>query len=131
MKPTIVSYQKTFPLAAYSNEKIGVEISIDDTDNPEIALAEAKRIVEKFHKDNNLGLYIETDLSFFGIEQPKYNHMGSDKVITSEEKKIGVKEEDILSCTELKTLESYKLIVKKDPKLQAAYNLKHTELSNQ
>lgn len=53
MKPTMISYQKLFPLGVYINEGIGIEMQLDDGDSPEVALAKAKEIVHKFHKDSN------------------------------------------------------------------------------
>jgi N-acetylmuramoyl-L-alanine amidase CwlA len=53
MKVKTISYAKVFPLAAYVNEKIGVEIELDETDDWEETFSLAKRMVEKFHKDNN------------------------------------------------------------------------------
>ena len=53
MKPTMISYQKLFPLGIYINERIGIEMQLDDGDSPEVALAKAKEIVHKFHKDSN------------------------------------------------------------------------------
>lgn len=45
-----VNYQKTFPLAGYSNEKIGVEFKLQEGEDALQAFAEAKLIVEKSHK---------------------------------------------------------------------------------
>jgi hypothetical protein len=53
MKVKTISYAKVFPLAAYVNEKIGVEIELDETDDWEETFSLAKTMVEKFHKDNN------------------------------------------------------------------------------
>ena len=53
MKVKTISYAKVFPLAAYVNEKIGVEIELDDNDNYDKTFLTAKNLVEKFHKDNN------------------------------------------------------------------------------
>ncbi len=50
MQIQTVSYHKTFNLGGYSNEKIGVEIKLQENENPIDAFAEAKRIVEKSHK---------------------------------------------------------------------------------
>lgn len=61
MKVDRISYQKTFPLAPYVNEKIGVEIQLDG-DSPEQALYNAKKIVEEWHKQSNPHLvYNEPD----------------------------------------------------------------------
>jgi hypothetical protein len=46
MKVTTVEYSKVFNLGEYQNEKIGVVISVGDDEDPNIALTEAKKIVE-------------------------------------------------------------------------------------
>lgn len=40
------------------------------------------------------------------------------------EREIGVKPEDIMSCQDLKTLETYRLIMKGNSELEEAYNLR-------
>lgn len=50
MKITTVSYHKVFNLGNYSNEKIGIDITLGDGDNPLDAFAEAKKQVEKSHQ---------------------------------------------------------------------------------
>jgi hypothetical protein len=52
MKPSLVSYTRTFNLGNYNSEKIGVEIEIDTGESPSEALSKAKEIVDKFHEDN-------------------------------------------------------------------------------
>jgi hypothetical protein len=45
-----ISYEKCFPLGGYSNEKIGVSVTIAPGEDPLEAFAEAKKQVEKSHK---------------------------------------------------------------------------------
>lgn len=47
MKFDKIYYQRIFPLGPYINERIGVEILIEDGESPEAALAEAKKFVGK------------------------------------------------------------------------------------
>jgi hypothetical protein len=68
MKVDRISYKKIFPIQSYVNETIGVEIQLDDTDDWEESFSLAKRMVEKFHKDNNPQL-TEAELP---IERPPY-----------------------------------------------------------
>jgi len=53
MKIKSVNYQKMFPIGPYLNEKIGIEIELDDTETAESALDLAKMIAEDWHKENN------------------------------------------------------------------------------
>ena len=50
MKITTVSYHKVFNLGNYSNEKIGIDITLADGDSQLDAFAEAKKQVEKSHQ---------------------------------------------------------------------------------
>lgn len=45
-----ISYHKVFNLGNYSNEKIGVEIEINEGDDPITAHAEAVKYVERAHE---------------------------------------------------------------------------------
>ena len=48
-KVTKVTYQKVFPIQQYVNEKIGIEMDVNDG-NPDEAFEECKRLVEKWGK---------------------------------------------------------------------------------
>jgi hypothetical protein len=52
MKVTSVNYSKVFSLGNYENEKIGVEIELQEGDNVQIAMQQAKQYVEFNHKVN-------------------------------------------------------------------------------
>jgi len=78
MKIDRISYQKVFPLGLYINERIGVEVQLDEGDSPEDALLHAKDMVEGFHREQNPHLYekktIDTPHSvepFVAIEKPE------------------------------------------------------------
>lgn len=126
MKIVAVNYQKVFPLGQYINERIGVEIQVDPDESEVDALREAKRIVEQFHKDNNPQLYTETpihrekeDLFAVAIQSPKNQPHSTIEAINS--------------CTTLKVLQEFDLIVqnmsKKYPEIKEAYDNKLKELS--
>jgi hypothetical protein len=126
LKPThmikTVSYQKLFPLGMYCNERIGVEVELGDNQDPMKALEEAKRLTEEFHKQSNPEIYNNVDeetpvLAMIKKEEKK-NLSTQDRLIV-----------DISTCTELKVLESYKLLSKKYPEIQDAYDKKYAELS--
>lgn len=53
-----VTYTKTFPIGPYLNEKIGIEIELQQIEpgiweTPQEALSKAKNIIEEWHKENN------------------------------------------------------------------------------
>lgn len=125
----IVKYSKKFPYAPYLNEDIGFEMELDDGTgtgpiDPErlmSALSFLKGVAERFHKENNPE-FVATDFNT-GEQFPQ---VIEEKQI---DRRIGVLAEDILSSPDLKTLESYKLIVKAKPELQTAYDQRLKELS--
>ncbi len=53
MPITSISYNRTYAIGPFLNEKIGVEISLDENQCPLEALAEAKKITDQFHLDAN------------------------------------------------------------------------------
>jgi hypothetical protein len=48
MKIRTISYQKVFPLAAYVNEKIGVEMELADTDDENVVFKTCKDLVNSW-----------------------------------------------------------------------------------
>ena len=68
MKPKTISYQKVFALAPYINEKIGIEMDLDDTDSPDAAFEECKRLVEKWGAQEPPQLDIYSALAKRGVQ---------------------------------------------------------------
>ena len=122
MKPTMISYQKLFPLGIYINERIGIEMQLDDGDSPEVALSKAKEIVHKFHKDSNPELVDSQPL----IPSPELPITQVKK--DSKEEAIQRMINEINACANKKTLDSYKLIAKTSPELQEAFDNKLKQL---
>lgn len=119
MKIEKISYQKLFPLGAFINEKIGVEMQLDEGDNPLQVLNEAKKLVEKYHIDTNPQMYID-DAPQISTSLPIEEVQPLTKVASLIQQ--------INSCEEMKVLESYKFIVKNDTALQKAYDKKLKQL---
>lgn len=116
-----ISYTKTYNLGNYSSEKIGVEISINEGENAIEALRTAKELCDTYHKETTANLPMESTVVSIPIEEimeiqaPKKS---------SKERQEQTLIDSINSCTELKVLESYRLIAKSKPELQSAYDLK-------
>ena len=51
MKIDKIFYQRIFPLGPYLNERVGVEIKIEEGESPEEAFSEAKKFVSKLGSD--------------------------------------------------------------------------------
>jgi hypothetical protein len=98
----------------FQSEKIGVELTLNEGEDAKEALDTARLLVEEYHKENNKEL----------------EEMRGTQVVTIDEK-LSPDEQiirDINSCSDLKILESYRLIVKKNPQFQETYNLKLNQL---
>ena len=59
MKVNTVSYSKVFSLGNFENEKIGVEIELQEGDDVQAVMQQAKQYVEFNHKVNRLITTIE------------------------------------------------------------------------
>jgi len=60
MKTKSISYHKVFNLGDYSNEKIGVDLEIEEGDNVQDAVNKARDFVENQHQLNKQkGRYME------------------------------------------------------------------------
>lgn len=47
-----VTYSQLFPLSAYLNERVGVEVDLNPGEDAKEALETAKKLCEEFHKEN-------------------------------------------------------------------------------
>lgn len=68
MKVSNISYSKVFSLGNYENEKLGVEIELNDGDDVQKAIQEARAFVEFNHKLN--GLHKELDQHEYILSHP-------------------------------------------------------------
>ena len=53
MKPTKIYYEKCFNLGNYENQKVGIEIQLDETDKASNAVDLAKKFVEQSSGHHN------------------------------------------------------------------------------
>ena len=114
-KPKTVGYSQTYPIGLSGQfQKIWVEFELDETDDPRTELYRCRKIVNDFFHESNKAA--EKQLSPVK-EEPQ-----------SQEAKIIA---DIYTVKDLKVLESYKIIAKKYPAIQAAYDQKQKELTNE
>jgi hypothetical protein len=119
MKVDKVSYQKLFPIGSFVNERIGVEITIDENDDVTQVLNSAKSMVEKFHKDSNPLLYIDSVPETNPIRMKEKRPEGTEEGIIF----------DIGSVKELKVLETYAFLAKNNQKINEAYQKQKQFLS--
>jgi len=109
----------------YGNVKdqwVGLEAVIDDTESPERQLDAIKKITDQWYKANNPHVQFEgTYIGGHATQQPPVLYSQS-------EPEIGVTPEVIMSCNDLVTIDSYRLIIKGKGELEAAYVKRRAEI---
>lgn len=112
MKLDKIFYQRNFPIGQFLFETIGLGATIDEGDNQEQCLDELKRQVIEYHEknmpvidDTQTGMYVKQ------ISEPTAKLSAKEQIIN-----------DIGTCSEIKVLESYRLIAKSDIQVQQAYD---------
>lgn len=83
-----ISYSKIYATSQFLNERIGVEVDINEGEDAKVALQTAKSLADEFHKEANPELY-------------KFN----EKSLTAEEANIVT---EISNCTTMDKLATYK-----------------------
>lgn len=77
MRITSVQYSRVYSLGNYENEKIGVEVEVPEGDDPQAALAEARKFVDMSSKvfANNLekAKHIVNNPDNFTVRQVREN----------------------------------------------------------
>lgn len=113
MKVRTISYQRAFPIGPFLQEKIGfdadIDIEIEDGEAIKKAAALLKAAAEEVHKANNPQLYEES------VRQVPIEKIMEDQL-------TGDLKEDMKSCKDIKTLESYRFLVKGNEELTELYN---------
>lgn len=128
MKTTKVTYLKTFPLGQFINEKIGIEIELNEGDDIQSALAFARSECELNHKANNAHLY--KDQETMAEQEPVV--IWGEPLRKTEPQKLSQKEliiSEINKCQSQKQLKEWNLLASKYPETKELYDLKLKQLS--
>lgn len=128
MKTTKVTYLKTFPLGQFINEKIGIEIELNEGDDIQSALAFARSECELNHKTNNSHLY--KDQETMAEQEPVV--IWGEPLRKTEPQKLSQKEliiSEINKCQSQKQLKEWNLLASKYPETKELYDLKLKHLS--
>ena len=89
MKLSQISYQRVYPLGSYSTERIGLEATLDEGENPETALSHLKILVEELHQETMKSL-------------PKDDFRGTHvRDVVEENPSIKAIREEMLACTKI------------------------------
>jgi hypothetical protein len=119
MKQGTVKFSKEFITTIGLKEWVSVELEYDmATECPRDVLTNAKEIVTQWHQASSPGF---PDNSIPPGPPPIIQ-------VQQQDIRIGVLVEDIMSCKELAVLDSYRLMVKGNDELTAAYNKRRSEI---
>lgn len=117
-KPKTIGYSHTYPITTNGQfQKIWIELSLDEGDDPRQELYKAKKIVNDFFYESNKAAE---------KQQEQKKESGSEQKTLSREQQLV---ESIKSCTDLKVLKIYETTSKKYPESEIAYQEKLLELS--
>jgi hypothetical protein len=111
-----VVYDKLFPYAPYLNERIGIEILVESSQDPMDAIEEARKIVHDFRNK-----HIQAELSH------QLEPIPDRQVEKSTEIPL---EDHISNCLTLEELAEYKIIASTTKELKSIYLKKLKQLSN-
>lgn len=120
-----LSIQPLLPIGNYLNKRYGIEMDFPDDSNPKDNFKYLDDVVTSIHmaefpmfyKDGK-PLFLPNATTVYKGEEPEMQVKEPPKTLV----------EQISSCTELKVLESYRLIAKTSPECQKAYDNKLKEL---
>lgn len=115
MKLDRISYQKVFPISMYCTERIGLEASLDENDNPETCLERLKVLVETLHSATIASLDEYRGTQVKEVEKVPVNTVESMRTAIS-------------TCTEIATLKTFEKLAKSKPEFQTAYDKRLKEL---
>lgn len=138
MKITKATFDCIIAMPGYANVKPGSsEIILEPGEEIEDAWSELNRRAQAWHRKEYPHLYQEEKGWTPGSDFPQ--HMKTEvtygplpiisKDKEPEERTIGIAIADIYSCESLKVLETYRLMAKSKPELQAAYTQQFAKLS--
>jgi hypothetical protein len=122
MKQGVVKFSKEFRTLS-GNVWLGIENEYDmNTESPIDVFRRAEAVVQQYAKAS--GLVYECDLNAL---TPDLHVLPT---ITSqlEEPQIGVTPEVIMSCNDLHTIDSYRLIIKGKEELESAYAIRRKQI---
>src|SRR5690606_3428907 len=130
-----ITYMQTFPTGSFANQKLGIDIQLDELDSPEKVYAQAKQIVNDAFNAMNPGFYIQyvtpTPEAYNGArytgsdDEPIFYAATSRQTVTQPKDPEQSIVDDIATVTDVKVLDSYKLIAnKKGGRILEAYNQK-------
>lgn len=139
MKVTKIAFEKTIGMPNYSNDKpIVVECILEGDETKEQAWSKLNQDMISWHKKEYPHLYnVGMDVPSFPLmihppENPRLQLVPEEPIIRSKQppaERLALLIADISSCVDVKILESYRIMAKGHPDLQAAYDAQLIKLA--
>lgn len=128
MKIERISFQQLFPTGQFQNQKLGIEASPGDNEDPLQVFEKLKATVEAAFKAMNPEIKVPISDFYEGF-QPEMIPDIPAEAKTPKEQQISSTKEAISTCTSLKSLEIFKKLVDREniEELHEAYNKKKKE----
>jgi hypothetical protein len=120
-----IFYHKVFPLGQYTNERIGVEVVVNEGEDPRQLFEEAKAFVEGCHVPPQVEMPPAIHAAMMKIwNDTPPPEVQIEKPLTTADK---IKSQ-ILECTDATVLKSFELLAKNNQELKAIYDNRLKEL---
>ena len=122
MKIDKISLQVVYSTGNFSNIRPALEATLEAGDTPEQCLTELKQRLDNWFWETHPELSTQRGSTITDVkEEPPQSKLTQEQSIIR----------DISSVTDLKVLESYKLIAKNNPNIQTAYDNQLNKLTNE
>ena len=115
-KITEISFGKLFPYAPYLNYKIGVKATVSEVDIADEVFRQLKQQVDKWYEESG------------GFQNDEVAIIPTKKQQPPQDTEVGLLAA-INACTEIKVLETFRLLINKQPQFKEAYDNKMVELT--
>jgi hypothetical protein len=127
MKVDRISYQRVYPIGLYVNERIGVEIQVDEGEDSTEVFNHAKKMVDGWHESGKALLPTDVPLA-----ENNYIDEGINGAPQSDSfPEVGM-QAAIKTCSSVPVLKTFRKLIydiQKDPVLMEMYENKLRELS--
>jgi len=128
MRVTKIHYFGTFPVGLHW-QKLGMEAELEAGDDVRQCWYALKKQVEEFHYESKAAAEKQMGVTEkWSTGLPELSREEIEAVSLPKKSQEETIIDGINSCTELKVLESYKLIAQKNESIKTAYDLKLLEL---
>ena len=115
-KITEISFEKLFPYAPYLNYKIGAKATVSEVDSADEVFRQLKQQVDKWYEESG------------GFQNDEVAIIPTKNQQPPQDTEVGLLAA-INACTEIKVLETFRLLINKQPKFKEAYDNKMIELT--